>query len=126
MLYVLHTPRGEGRPGRYQSPQLTLNEVAEFLEEFGDFLGRDARCDFWLHCFGSDATLVWERHNLLYAYGPLTTFEATLKDHGFSIGAPTVPSPHAHHYHPAHDAIAGRLLARWPWQWSALRPEDEQ
>lgn len=126
ILYVLHTPRGEGTPGRYQSPEISREELALFLDEYGEFLGCDARVDFWLHCITTGATLVWDRHNLLYAYGPISDFEVELEAHGFSTGEPTIPSPHAHNYHQANDAVAMRVLKHWSWQRSDLRPEDWQ
>jgi hypothetical protein len=49
ILYVLHTPRGEGDPGRYQSPGLSVDELDEFLARFSIYLGKDARFDLWLH-----------------------------------------------------------------------------
>lgn len=31
LLYVLHTPRGEGEAGRYQSPELSLAQLRMFI-----------------------------------------------------------------------------------------------
>jgi hypothetical protein len=47
-----------------------------------------------------DATIVLDRHNLIYAYGPLQAFEAVLKTLGVREGeSPAAPAPHRHHYH---------------------------
>ena len=34
LLYVLHTPRGEGEAGRYQSPALSRTQTQDFLRRF--------------------------------------------------------------------------------------------
>ena len=126
LLYVLHTPRGEGEAGRYQSPSLSTGEVQAFLERHAAFLAGDARFDLWIHSPGEDATLVWDRHNLLYAYGPTERFVKTLTALGFHEGTPGVPFAHAHHYRHEFDGEAAAVLQEFAWRHSALRPEDEQ
>lgn len=127
LLYVLHTPRGEGKPGRYQSPGLSREQLYEFISEFGPFLSGDARFDLWARSPSENATVVWDRHNLLFAYGPLDRYTAVLHSLGFVQGtAPKVPEPHAHHYRHELDEDARKLLSVFEWSWSPLRPEDEQ
>lgn len=58
LLYVLHTPRGEGEAGRYQSPPLAAGDVTAFLKRFGSFLANDSRCDLWVHSPADAATIV--------------------------------------------------------------------
>jgi len=125
-LYILHTPRGEGLPGRYQSPEMTLDELRDFLASYSAFLGSDARFDLWIYSIPEQATLVWDRHNLLYAYGPLDRFGTCLTRLGFAGQQPAIPAPHAHHYREEFDAEAARLLRAMPWHMTPLRPEDEQ
>lgn len=126
LLYVLHTPRGEARPGRYQSPPLPKTEVLDWLREFSSFLRADGRFDLWAHDPQADATLVWDRHNLLFAYGPLERFEAALRERGFDEGDARAPSPHEHRYRSEFDDDARRLMASQTWSYSPLRPDDEQ
>jgi hypothetical protein len=126
VMYVLHTPRGEGRAGRYQSPSLAASQVWEFIGKFKGLLSQDARFDIWGHAPSENGTVVWDRHNLLYAYGPVETFVRELRALGFSSGAPSIPIPHSHSYHPELDVDARDLLASFEWSWSELRPEDEQ
>ena len=54
LLYLLHTPRGEAEPGRYLSESLEKPKVLQIIDRFAEFLGGDARHDFW-------------RHNLIHA-----------------------------------------------------------
>ena len=126
LLYVLHTPRGEGEPGRYQSGQLSADECREFISKFGSYLAVDARFDLWLHSPSENATVVWDRHNHLYAYGPLARFASELRALGFAEGVLPPLGAHQHHYRSECDARAMELLSFTTWRHSALRPEDDQ
>ena len=126
LLYLLHTPRGEGEPGRYASQPLEPEAVDAFLDRFGDFLRGDARHDIWAHSPADGATVVWDRHNLIYAYGLLDAFEAVLKARGFGPGLANAAFAHIHYYRDEFDADATALLSAQDWHWSPLRPGDEQ
>jgi hypothetical protein len=126
VLYVLHTPRGEGEPGRYQASELDHRSLEAFLKRFSAYFSCDARFDLWVHSPNGNATLVWDRHNLIYAYGPLERFESSLLALGFQRQLPIVPFPHQHHYRQEFDQDAAGVLAFFDWVRSPLRPEDEQ
>lgn len=126
LLYVLHTPRGEGEPGRYQSPELSMDELQAFFGEFGDFLSQDGRFDLWAYSPSEKASVIWDRHNQIFAYGPLTRFESDLRELGFSQGIVNVPAPHEHHYRSEFDEMAAGVLRSFEWSYSTLRDEDEQ
>ncbi|MBU8976384.1 hypothetical protein JI752_009565 [Lysobacter sp. MMG2] len=126
LLYVLHTPRGEAEAGRYQSPALSLCDINEFLTRFVPFLSADARFDLWAHSPGSEGTLVWDRHNQLFGYGPVDRFSSKLTSLGFFDGTPEVPVPHQHHYRAEFDSLAKEVMTAFEWSYSPLRPEDEQ
>jgi len=126
ILYVLHTPRGEGVAGRYQSPLVQDSELSDFLSRYSAFLKGDARFDLWIHSPGSNGTLVWDRHNLLYAYGPVECFTKALHGLGFSNGEPNIPAPHQHFYREECDVDAFNILSAFSWRYSPLHPEDEQ
>jgi len=126
VLYVLHMPRGEGDPGRYQSPELELGAIQSFITRFASFFAGDARFDLWIHSPSAKGTIVFDRHNLLYGYGPIECFSRGLASLGFSEGRPLIPGPHMHHYRQELDAEAKALLSAYSWLYSPLRPEDEQ
>lgn len=126
LLYVLHTPRGEAEPGRYQSPDLSEDEFQDFMRRFGPYLGSDARFDIWSRSEADDATVVWDRHNFLFAYGPLAQFETGLKSLGFAKGEIPKLERHVHHYRSECDADATALLAAFDWYRTPLKTEDEQ
>jgi hypothetical protein len=126
LLYVLHTPRGEGEPGRYQSPALSAGEVRAFLEKFSPFLSGDARFDLWAHSPSEGATVVWDRHNQIFAYGPLARFELILQGLGFARGRLEAPGSHQHHYRAEFDSDASLVLQAFEWTHAPLHEEDEQ
>jgi hypothetical protein len=128
LLYVLHTPRGEGDAGRYQSPELTSAQFRAFVERFGAYLSSDARFDLWAYSPSERATVVWDRHNQLFAYGPLARFDSELSSLGFqqTEWESAASVPHQHHYRVENDADAQAVLAWSEWTRTPLRPEDEQ
>jgi len=126
VLYVLHTPRGEGEPGRYQSPALSRGEFGDFLDKYADFLEADSRFDIWSHSPNSGGTVVWDRHNLIFGYGPLDSYEQALGKLGYSHGTAGVEFPHVHFYRSEFDDSAKSLLNYFEWGHKPLQPEDEQ
>jgi hypothetical protein len=126
LLYVLHTTRTGAELGRYESPELTSADVESFLSEFGRFLCEDSRHDLWVRSHDDDATVVFDRHNLIFAYGPLEQFERELQSSGAREGQPAVLGAHVHHYHPDWDDAERRVLRRFEWRITPLRPSDVQ
>ena len=126
LLYVLHTPRGEATPGRYQSPPVSIEQLRGFLKDFGSFLASDARFDIWAHSAVDRATVVWDRHNQLFAYGLIEKFSSELRSIGFLNGVVDISFPHQHHYRQEFDEQATAVLNAFDWSYSPLRAEDEQ
>lgn len=126
LLYVLHTPRGEGHAGRYQCPAVTAEEFSNFMAKFSVYLNADARFDFWAHSPAEQATVVWDRHQQLFCYGPIDRFAECLKALGYTEGDLAHLGEHVHHYRAECDAMAASILRELDWSHSALRPEDEQ
>ena len=126
LLYVLHTTRTGAELGRYESPELTTGDVEEFLKAFGRYVREDSRHDLWVRSHDDDATIVLDRHNLIYAYGPLELFEQAQKSSGAHVGEPAALVTHVHHYHAVWDEKERRILRHFDWQMSPLRPSDVQ
>jgi hypothetical protein len=126
LLYVLLVSRLGRDEGRYQSPeQLSLADVCLFLKEHGHFLARDGRHHFWIGAADRSGLLVYDQHNVIYAYGPLAAFEGLLRRKGFHREEVRFPGPHTHHYHPENDAAEDRLFAAWEWIQFPLEEQDE-
>jgi hypothetical protein len=127
LLYVLVVPRGEGEPGRYQS-EFSYNaiQLREFLTSYGKFLEQDARQNLWIRPTSGNGLLIYDRHNVIYAYGPLEHFIAVLTSVGLGE-SDTVPMsfPHVHYYHKEFDSQATRLLTEEAWIMSPLQAGDE-
>jgi len=70
--------------------------------------------------------LVYDRHNVIYAYGQLVRFIAALELEGLTESKEVrFPGPHAHHYHPEFDSNEHAILKNEEWTVSPLRPGDE-
>jgi len=126
VLYVLHTPRGEGEAGRYESEEIDHAALRAFLDRYARFLAGDGRFDLWVISPETGATLVWDRHNLLHGYGPLEAFAATLRGLGFKEGELPPLGGHMHYYRPEFDLDAEAMLSAFDWVRKPLRPEDQQ
>jgi hypothetical protein len=126
LLYVLHTPRGEAAAGRYQSPELNRRDVVSFIEKYKGFLAGDSRFDIWAHSREDLATVVWDRHNKFFAYGPVEKFAAQLRAMGFQERFMEPLGEHLHHYRSEFDSLAAALIREYEWIYSPLHVEDEQ
>jgi len=127
VLYVLVVPRGGGEPGRYQCPEpQTVSRVRTFLNEFSDFLETDGRHNLWIASESGSEMVIYDRHNVIYAYGPLGSWKLLLETKGFhGVSEVRFPSPHSHHYHPSLDPEEDRLLGYWEWHRAPLKESDE-
>lgn len=126
ILYVLHTSRGEAEVGRYQSPALNKVEVSELIFEYASFFSKDSRFDLWFYSPTQKFTLVWDRHNLVYVYGPLDETEELVSKNGFNAGHPRINFDHQHHYRQEFDAASKSLLDKYHWVYSPLKASDVQ
>lgn len=124
LLYVLVVPRGEGRAGRYQSKVTSLEGVGAFLSMFCEFLEGDGRHNLWIRSFGSDTTLVFDRHRVIYAYGSLDKVEAFVRGQSYTEAPFRFPDPHFHKYHAKYDDSQSAVLDYWEWEGSELRDQD--
>jgi hypothetical protein len=73
--------------GRYQSPELEKEEVLSFISEYSSYLSSDSRFDVWFYSPSKQATIVWDRHNLVFVYG-LPTAEAEISNYQYTKGHP--------------------------------------
>jgi hypothetical protein len=127
VLYVLLIPRqGNRAPGRYQSePFESHAALASFLQSFRAFFEGDGRHHVWVGSAANDGLLVYDQHNVIFAYGPLDRFKAMLQARGFRDCQFWFPCPHAHGYMPENDAEEERLMAEVGWKQFPLQPGDE-
>ena len=127
VLYVLLVPRvGNRAAGRYQSePFATHGELTSFLSSFRGFFEGDGRHHLWVGSAANDGVLVYDQHNVIFAYGPLARFTQLLDARGFRREPFWFPAPHTHTYFPENDAEEERLMNEARWEYFPLQPGDE-
>ena len=127
LLYVLLVPRqGNRESGRYQSqPFDTHAELSRFLAAFRSYFEGDGRHHVWVGSAASDGVLVYDQHNVIFAYGPISDFKTILESRGFRQGEFWFPAPHSHSYVPENDPEEERLMNEIEWRRSPLQPGDE-
>jgi hypothetical protein len=128
LLYVLLVPRaGEGESGRYQSPApVNSAELEAFLWHYQDLLEKDARQHLWIMSVGGSSLLVYDNHNVIYAYGPLAEFENVLRSNGLTQSETvSFPVPHVHKYNAECDQQARDLMDHWKWIRFPLQSSDD-
>jgi len=125
ILYVLLVSRTDNQTGRYQCPSpCGKEELGTFLREFKEYFEGDGRHHIWVTSLPASATLVYDQHDVIYAYGPLEHFKKLLHGEGLSEGQVSFPVPHAHNYNPQYDELEQRVLAYWDWRQSPLMTGD--
>jgi hypothetical protein len=92
-----------------------------------DKFEQDGRHNIWIHSPGENATIVYDRHQIVYAYGPIELFKSVLIKNGFkeaqSLGQ-HVSVPHEHYYHPEFDEEEVSIIKSFDWRKSPLREQD--
>ncbi|HSY16851.1 MAG TPA: hypothetical protein VK815_00890 [Candidatus Acidoferrales bacterium] len=126
VLYLLLTSRMGNDPGRYQSPELSREELQIFFERFGSFFEQDGRHHVWIHSIQDRNILVYDNHNVVYAYGPLAAFADILARQNFrEVESIHYPVPHGHRYNAPFDEDEDAIMKCFAWKKSPLRDDDD-
>ena len=125
LLYVLIDKWDNHEAGRYQSPPLDNPELKALFSEFSEFFSRDGRHQIWIGSPQGEGLLVFDHHDLIYAYGEIERYEAVLEQRQFVKDAVEVPYPHSHRFHPEWNDRLDRLMKRYEWRRSELQPGDD-
>ena len=126
LLYVLVVYRGGGQVGRYQSDEVSHEALDTMFARYGEFWDSDGRHSIWLRSELDDATLVYDRHNLIYAYGPLERFELILETLGYDATSKvSLLFKHEHRYYAEFDGLEKELTTEFADRRSELHPGDE-
>lgn len=122
VLYVLSVPRVSD-PGRYRMEQsMDMEALRAFVQPYREFLEGDARHHLWICSHDSSATLVYDKHDFIYAYGPLECYEQVLARHGLDQGEFELPFPHYHNYFPEFDEAESKIIASHKWSRTGIVP----
>lgn len=121
ILYeLLLSRKGKHPEGRYQSPRpFERWEVLHFLVEYQAFLAGDGRHNVWVAETEGEGQLIYDQHELLFAYGDLERYEHVLRKLGYEEGELDLPVPHSHAYNSEFDADEDRILAEFEWMFFA-------
>lgn len=128
LLYVLVVPASDHLPGRYYSEDaFAWSDISSLFARYKDFLALDGRHHLWLiDAESPKAFLIYDRHNVIYAYGNLASYVPVLEQFGLRPGEVKHPGMHAHAYHRQFDAAERQLLAEFPWRYETLKDRDDQ
>ena len=125
ILYVLVVSRAGHDEARYQCPApVDRGQALAFLDAYRDFLEHDGRHNIWLMSLPSKTTLVYDRHQLIHAYGDLASIEQAAAPRGLVEGEVDIPVPHAHQYHDAYDQAGHAIISHWQWRAFPLQDQD--
>jgi hypothetical protein len=126
ILYVLLVSRTGAESGRYQSPLIeSFEDLQVLFHTYEAFFESDGRHHIWVGSPTNDGLLIYDQHNVLFAYGDLSRYEEILTSRGYSRREFWFPSPHSHSYEPTNDQQEEQLLRHFPWQRTPLQVGDE-
>jgi len=125
ILYVLIINRLGHQEGRYLSPPIqTRQELEYFLTEYRAYFETDGRHSIWVGALDNSAKLIYDQHNVIFAYGMIENYLAVLKTFGFRSKKFTLPKPHSHSYHSDNDKYEDKILEHWDWEYNPLEESD--
>lgn len=125
ILYVLVTSRLGNELGRYQSTLFeTKEQLSEFLLTFKEYLETDGRHHIWVGTIDDSGLLVYDQHNVIFAYGSSDGYLNILKNNDFKEQAFLYPAPHIHNYHSENDKYEELILNDYDWQMFPIQEHD--
>jgi len=126
LVYVLLASRVGNNTGRYEAPEpLQQADLEGFLTRHGGFLESDGRHHLWITSAQDEGRLVYDQHNVIYAYGNLARYREIVEGRGLTQSAVRFPSPHTHSFHDENNAAERELLRHWDWRQQPLYDRDE-
>jgi hypothetical protein len=126
ILYLLLISHSGAELGRYKSPLIeSLEDLQVFFYTYETFLESDGRHHIWIGSPANDGLLVYDQHNLIFAYGDLSCYEKVLASKGFTVNEFWFPCPHSHSYPATNAQQEEDLLRHFPWQRTPLQEGDE-
>jgi len=105
ILYILAVPRGKHKAARYQlADRLSKNDAVKFLEKYNEYFVNDGRHQIWIADTENNDFIVYDQHNVLYAYGNISEYEKILGIKRYQNTTKIeFPVPHVHCYNPEYD-----------------------
>ena len=73
----------------------------------------------------SHSQLVYDNHDIIYAYGNVEWYSQFLDTRGFSRQDVKIACPHRHHYNQEFDKCEDEILKYWQWKYFPLQEQDD-
>jgi hypothetical protein len=125
VLYVLVTTRRGNELGRYQSPLIeTKEELDSFFRHFRDYFETDGRHHVWIGTVDNSGTIIYDQHNVIFAYGPTDKWKEELMNNGYREKSFELPAPHSHEFHSDNDKYEDEIMNYWDWSIFKLEEQD--
>lgn len=125
VLYVLVVSRTGKELGRYQSPIFeSETELLEFLTKFKSFFETDGRHHIWIGTVENNGLLVYDQHNVIFAYGDNEKYIKRLIENEYAEKSFSFPAPHVHSFHEENDKFEIEMFHQFDWQFFPLKEND--
>jgi hypothetical protein len=126
VLYVLLVSHSGAGEGRYQSPPITsFEDLQAFFYTFDSFFESDGRHHVWIGSTANEGLLVYDQHNVIFAYGDVSSYEAVLASRDFTEREFWFPAPHCHSFPPPNVQQEEEVLSYFTWEKFPLQDGDE-
>lgn len=126
IFYVLKLSRLGHTAARYQSPEpCSFDNLELFASTFQEYFEGDGRHHLWFIDVPTGAQLVYDNHDLIYAYGNDGDIISFLESKGFSAGDPQIPCPHEHRYNQEFDSSEDEIMKYFEWKKFPLQEEHD-
>lgn len=125
VLYVSLVSHTGKKPGRYQSPILSKEDLDVFLYTHKDLLEGYGGHHLWVGHPENTDLLIYDQHNIVFAYGDIPGYHEVLSAEGFREGNFSIPCPHSHSYDPSLTQYEDDLFAYFDWLYSELQDGDD-
>ena len=127
ILYVLIVSRCDNELGRYQiANPLTYDELITFCKKYSDYLETDGRHHLWIMNYDTKDLIVYDHHNVLYAYENLESKIEILNSNGYKkVEKIKFSAPHCHCYNKENDIIENEIIKNNEWLITPLKEQDE-
>ena len=126
VLYVSLMSHTGKKTGRYQSPMFNKEDLDLFLYTHREFLEGYGGQHLWVGHPNSGELLVYDHHNLIYAYGNIDSYVQTLEELGFRPGRISIPAPHTHSFDSHYTQLEDDLFGYFDWTWFPLQDGDDE
>jgi hypothetical protein len=126
ILYILLVSRCGNKLGRYQiANSVTFDELKLFCKKYSKYLETDGRHHFWIINHNTKDLVIYDQHNVLYAYeNPETKINILEKINYKRVEKIFFSTPHCHCYNEENDIFEIDIIKNNEWIVTALTAQD--